>query len=417
MIETAIIIIFILGYLTITLEHRLGINKASIALLMAVFCWALNFIKVFPQDDLMLASLHGHLGDVSQIIFFLIGAMTIVELVDSYRGFKLVQELIRSNDKRILLASVSFATFFISAVLDNLTTSIIMVMILRRLISDNKERLIFASMVVISANAGGAWTPIGDVTTTMLWIGERVSSSGIMRNLFLPSLVSMVVPLLVISSLYVKGKASYEPLPDEAVPARDAQKVMALGVGALVFVPVLKSLTGLPPYMGILLGLGLMWLFTDLINQERHFLRVPHILTKIDISSALFFLGILLAVNALETAGILNHLAQWLDSHTQDKDIIVIFMGIISSIIDNVPLTAVLMGMYDLGRYPMDSKLWEMTAYCVGTGGSMLIIGSAAGVVVMGMEKIRFSWYLRKVSFPALLGYAAGILVLLLFYR
>lgn len=417
MFNGLIILVFIAGYLVITLEHKTGVNKAATALLVAVVCWTLNFMRAFPHDEAVMLHMNGHLADIAQIMVFLLGAMTIVELVDSHKGFNIITDFIRTDSKRVLLWLVSFATFFISSVLDNLTTSIIMVTLLRRFLDDQKERMIFAGMIVIAANAGGAWTPIGDVTTTMLWIGGRVTSGKIMTQLLLPSLVSMVVPLAVLS-FSVKGGLPGTTRKSENNPmAYGAKRIFSMGVGALVLVPVLRAATGLPPYLGIMLGLSLMWILTDLIHQERHFLRVPHILTRVDISSVLFFLGILLAVAALQAAGILGSLTLWMDRYIGSKEIIVSAMGVVSAIIDNVPLTAALMGMYDLSRYPVDSKLWEMAAYCVGTGGSMLIIGSASGVVVMGMEKIKFGWYLKRISFPALAGYLAGIFTFLTFYR
>ena len=417
MFNGLIILVFVTGYLAITLEHKTGVNKAASALLVAVLCWALNFMRVFPHDEAVMLHMNEHLADIAQVMVFLLGAMTIVELVDSHKGFNIITDFIRTDSKRVLLWLISLATFFISAVLDNLTTSIIMVTLLRRFLDDPKERMIFAGMIIIAANAGGAWTPIGDVTTTMLWIGGRVTSGKIMTQLLLPSLISMVVPLVLLSFSVKGGLPATTRQPGNNSMAYGAKRVFSMGVGALILVPVLRAFTGLPPYMGIMLGLGLMWVFTDLIHQERHFLRVPHILTRVDISSVLFFLGILLAVAALQAAGILDSLTLWMDQYIGSKEIIVSTMGVVSSIIDNVPLTAALMGMYDLSRYPVDSKLWEMAAYCVGTGGSMLIIGSAAGVVVMGMEKIGFGWYLKRISFPALMGYLAGIFVFLIFYR
>lgn len=417
MFHGLIVFIFTAGYAAITLEHKTGVNKAAAALLIAVMCWALNFMRAFPHDEAVMLQMNEHLADIAQIMVFLLGAMTIVELVDSHKGFNIITDFIRTDSKRVLLWLISFATFFISSVLDNLTTSIIMVTLLRRFLDDPKERMVFAGMIIIAANAGGAWTPIGDVTTTMLWIGGRVTSGKIMTQLFLPSLVSLMVPLTVFS-FSVKGSLSGAArTSEETSMAHGAKRVFSMGVGALILVPVLRASTGLPPYMGIMLGLGLMWVVTDLIHQKRHFLRVPHILTRVDVSSVLFFLGILLAVAALQTAGILNSLTLWMDKYISSKEMIVSAMGVASAIIDNVPLTAALMGMYDLSRYPIDSKLWEMAAYCVGTGGSMLIIGSAAGVVVMGMEKISFSWYLKKISLPAVVGYLAGVGTFLMLYR
>ncbi|MBF0594574.1 MAG: sodium:proton antiporter NhaD, partial [Candidatus Omnitrophica bacterium] len=308
-------------------------------------------------------------------------------------------------------------TFFLSAVLDNLTTAIVMVSLLHRLIDDKEERMVFGSMIIIAANAGGAWSPIGDVTTTMLWIGGRISSLRIMETLFIPSLISMVVPLAWFAAVMKKGPEIAVARPAEtATPGM--KRVFFLGLGALIFVPVFKGLTGLPPFVGILLGLGLLWLVTDMTHgEEREHLKVPQALHKIDMSSILFFLGILLAVAALETAGVLKSLAGWMDMYFGNKDIIATALGILSAIVDNVPLTAATMGMYDVVKYPMDSKIWELLAFSVGTGGSILIIGSAAGVVVMGMERINFLWYLKKISLPALIGYLAGIGAYLLIYR
>lgn len=417
MVSILMIVIFILGYLSIVLEHTTGVNKAAPALFLGVACWALNLMRVFPKDELMLAGLDGHLHEISQVILFILGAMTIVELIDAYQGFKVINHFIRTNNKRKLLWTMTFITFFMSSVLDNLTTSIIMVTLLRRLVVDKKERMIFAGMVIIAANAGGAWTPIGDVTTTMLWIHGRVSSGKIMQEVFLPSLISVLVPLIFLTLSSIKGTVLVPERHEDTAPVRGARRVLFLGIGALVSVPVLRAYTGLPPYMGIMLGLSVMWVLTDMIQQERHFLRVPHVLTRIDISSVLFFLGILLAVAALQTAGVLEELALRMNSCLKNQDLIVAVMGLMSAVIDNVPLTAAMMGMYPVEQFPIDSKIWEMTAYCAGTGGSILIIGSAAGVVVMGMEKIRFTWYLKNVGLPAFLGYLAGILSFLVLYN
>ena len=412
------VLIFVIGYIIITLEHKFKVNKAAIALLMAVFCWGFNFIENFPPDEASLHRLIEHLGEISQVIIFLIGAMTIVALIEAHHGFRIIANFIRTKNKIKIFWSISIITFFLSAVLDNLTTSIIMVTLTRQLIDDRNDRMFFSAMVIIAANAGGAWTPIGDVTTTMLWIGGRVTTSHLMKLLLIPSLISTLIPLLYLSRYIKNDSIVFSQKSDEASQrVRNAKKVFFLGIAALISVPILKALLGMPPYMGIMAGLGVMWVITDLINHEQHHLRVPHILTKIDISSVLFFLGILLAVAALETAGILNHLALWMDTHFKDTGIIVSFMGLISSIIDNVPLTAAAMGMYGLNVYPVDSKFWQMIAYCVGTGGSILIIGSAAGVVVMGMEKITFGWYLKKISLPVLIGYFLGIGSFLMIYH
>ncbi len=423
MIEFLMITVFVLGYLAITLEHRLHINKAAIAILTGVFLWALYSIREFCRCgayeyiNVVVEKLNGHLHDIAQIIIFLLGAMTIVALIEMYGGFKIITDFIRTKERRKLLWVVSFITFFLSSVLDNLTTAIVMVSLLRRLVPEREDRLIFASLIIIAANAGGAWTPIGDVTTTMLWIGGQVTTAKIMKSLFLPSLISLVVPLVYFSFLVKKGEI-IPALHQEEVPLESgAKRVFFLGIGSLIFVPVFRAFTNLPPFMGVLLGLGILWVLTDLINHRKDHLKVPHVLTKVDFSSILFFLGILLAVAALESVGILEKLAAGMDTYLKNKDLIVTLMGIVSSIIDNVPLTAAAIGMYPLNLYPADSKLWEMLAYSVGTGGSLLIIGSAAGVVVMGMEKVNFFWYLRKMTWPALIGYLMGIFIYLILYR
>jgi Na+/H+ antiporter NhaD/arsenite permease-like protein len=344
--------------------------------------------------------------------------MTIVELIDSHGGFKIITDFIRTRDKRKLLWVISIFTFFLSSVLDNLTTSIVMVSLLRRLIPDRDDRMIFAGMVIIAANAGGAWTPIGDVTTTMLWVGGQVTTGKLMKLLIIPSLVSLFVPLLYLSLSIKQGVYPDLSHGTDSPAQHGAKRVFFLGVGSLIFVPIFRAVTNLPPFMGVLLGLGIMWVLTDLIHhQKRDHLKMPSILARIDFSSILFFLGILLAVAALETAGILESLASRMDHYFNNKDIIATVLGLLSAVIDNVPLTAATMGMYPLSSFPADSKLWEMIAYCVGTGGSILIIGSAAGVVVMGMEKISFGWYLKKVSLPVLIGYLLGIGSFLMIYH
>ena len=409
-----IIIVFIAGYAAIIGEHKTGINKTAAALITAVLCWVLISVQYFPQTDRALGPLNAHLADTSQVMIFLLGAMAIVELINSHNGFQLITRFITTRDKRTLLWQISLVTFFLSAVLDNLTTAIIMVLLLRRYIPEHKDRFLFAGMIIVAANAGGAWSPIGDVTTTMLWIDNRVSSWKLVSTLLLPSLVSLIVPLL-----YFSRTLSHEKLiPAAAVKPehfpKGTKRVFIIGIAALIFIPILRGLTGLPPYMGIMLGLGLMWMLTDLIHQQEHYLKVPHVLTRIDIASVLFFLGILMAVASLETIGILGQISHWLDTRLGDKNIVVGMLGILSSLIDNVPLTAAAMGMYPIDSYPMDAKIWPLVAYCVGTGGSLLIIGSAAGVVVMGMENIRFGAYMKKMTLPVLAGYFTGLLVLLL---
>lgn len=412
-VSFVMLIIFLIAYLAIIFEHQININKSATALMTAVICWILISVWFFPDVNSSLTQLNAHLADISQILIFLIGAMTIVELINVYDGFRLISRFITTKDKRVLLWVISIITFFLSALLDNMTTSIVMVLLLRRFINNKQERFIFAGMVIIAANSGGAWSPIGDVTTTMLWISNRVSSGNLILETFFPSLVSMLVPLLFLSRLIPKEPMISEGiLPDRKIPENGSRRVFILGISALIFVPILRELTGLPPYMGIIFGLGIMWMLTDQIHHQRHYLKVPHVLTKIDISSVLFFLGILLIVSALETVGLLGKLAQWMDIHINNKDIILGSLGIISSVVDNVPLTAAVMGMYDPGQFPMDSRIWEMSAYCLGTGGSLFIIGSAAGIVVMGMENIKFTTYFRKITLPAFAGYICGLLIL-----
>jgi Na+/H+ antiporter NhaD/arsenite permease-like protein len=422
MIEFFMMTVFVTGYLAMTLEHRIHINKAAVAILTGVFLWALYSMREFYRCgiheyiNVVVEKLNGHLHDIAQILIFLLGAMTIVALIETYGGFKVITDFIKTKDKRKLLWVVSLITFFLSSILDNLTTAIVMVSLLRRLVPEREDRLIFASLIIIAANAGGAWTPIGDVTTTMLWIGGQVTTAKIMKFLFLPSLISLIVPLIYFSFLVKKGETVPASHQEDVLLEPGAKRVFFLGIGSLIFVPIFRALTNLPPFMGVLLGLGIMWVITDLINHQKDHLKVPHVLTKVDFSSILFFLGILLAVAALESVGILGKLAAGMDTHLKNKDLIVTLMGLVSSIIDNVPLTAAAIGMYPLSANPVDSKLWEMLAFSVGTGGSLLIIGSAAGVVVMGMEKVNFFWYLRKITWPAFIGYLMGIFIYLIIY-
>lgn len=418
-----LILVFILGYAAITFEHKTGVNKTAAALLMAVSSWAVVTVQqchicgVSLYLEIVLRSLNDHLHEIAQLVIFLLGAMTIVALIESHDGFKIIIDFIRTRQKRALLWAVSLVTFFLSAVLDNLTTSIVMVSLVRRLVEERNDRLIFAGMVIVAANAGGAWTPIGDVTTTMLWIGGRLTSAKMMGLLLIPSLVSLAVPLCYFSCVIKKEMVLASALPQNNARVPGVRRVFFLGVGALTFVPVFKAMTGLPPFMGILLGLGVLWLTTDLMHRQRDHLRVPHILSKVDFSSIIFLLGILLTVAAMETVGILDRWAVWMETYFKNKDVIAAVMGLTASVIGNVPLTAASMGMYDLSVYPVDSKIWEMIAYSVGTGGSLLVIGSAAGVVVMGMEKMTFTWYLRRITLPVLIGYAAGFLSFLVIYN
>ena len=411
-----VIVIFAIGYLAIVFEHNIKVNKTASALLMAVLTWMVFFLikdHVLSDDITVLGE---HLGGVSQIIFFLLGAMTLVELIDCHKGFKVVTDLIQTGSKKKMLWIMGFTAFFLSAILDNLTTTIVMISLLRKLVPDQKERLLLGATVVIAANAGGAWTPIGDVTTTMLWINGNITSLAIMKSLILPSLGSLLVALLFLGR-GLKGK--YPQLvaraqEEEVEPS--SRLIFFLGLGSLVFVPVIKALTGLPPFMGIVLALGFLWLVTDILHHptKKDHLRVPYVLTRIDTSGILFFFGILLCIGSLESLGMLKELAQFLNRYIGSLPLIATIIGLISAVIDNVPLVAAGMAMYDVQTYPVDSTLWQMLAYCAGTGGSVLIVGSAAGVAFMGMEKVDFMWYLRKISFSALCSYLSGMAIYLL---
>lgn len=410
------VIVFIIGYLLITFEHYTRINKATIALMMAIICWVLEFSNPQFTDEANQQIFSHHLSNIAQVVFFLLGAMTIVEIINVHQGFQFISNLIRITSKQKLLWTIGFITFFLSAVLDNLTTTVVMVTLLRKLIEDSEDRIIMGGAVVIAANAGGAWTPIGDVTTTMLWIGGQVSTLNIMKVLLAPSLVCLVASLSILSLFYLKGKIEEAPKSEDQVEPM-GKFVFYAGIGSLIFVPIFRILTGLPPFMGMLFGLSAMWLITDLAHYKynnRDHLRVPYVLSKVDLSGTLFFLGILLCVDALDSAKILERLAMYLDSAIGNVNIIATAIGLVSAVIDNVPLVAAAMGMYDLSQYPTDHPFWNLVAYCAGTGGSILLIGSAAGVVFMGMEKVNFIWYMKRISIPALVGYFAGIGIYLL---
>lgn len=404
-------------------------------MLTGVLCWTV-YVLWSPVKEPVVEELSLHLGSIAEILFFLLGAMTIVELIDAHQGFRLVTDRINTTDSRILLWILSLITFFLSALLDNLTTAIVMVSLLRKLVNDAEQRKFYAGMVIIAANAGGAWSPIGDVTTTMLWIGGQISATAIMKSLLIPSLISLIVPLLYLS-VKMKGKLieSEATLPLSGQFQTNASGhvlagyqnitggniMLGFGLGALLFVPIFKTITHLPPYMGMLLGLSVVWLISEIIHsdkdeEDRKPFTVAHALGKIDTSSILFFLGILIAIGSLEATHLLHNLATFMDQTIGNLDIIVVAIGLASAIIDNVPLVAATMGMYDLTTFPVDSKLWIFLAYCAGTGGSILIIGSAAGVAVMGMEKIDFGWYLKRISLLALLGYFAGVFSYLLIF-
>ncbi len=483
------IFIFVLGYIAIALEHPLRVDKAAPALLIGILTWVVyilgsydilsmvneageyishawgdlvnhspevaELIKEAPNSAEAAEKLQGemshfitkhellhHLGEISEILFFLLGAMTIVEIIDQHQGFKIITDKIRTTNKLKLLWILSFLTFFMSAALDNLTTTIVLVALLRKLIDDKKTRWFFASMVVLAANAGGAWSPIGDVTTIMLWIGGQVTAGNIIVMVILPSIVTMIVPLIIVS-FYLKGKIKRPDTKGEVdvVSRKQQVAILVLGVLSLLFVPIFKTYTHLPPYMGMLLGLGNLWVITEILHRwhgrrkrmgtASHIgheenvarpdveekLQVIKILTKVDVPTVLFFLGILLAVASLQSAGHLGILANFLDDKLGNIYLINIAIGVLSAIVDNVPLVAGAMGMYDIAgpeavgyasHFVVDGTFWEFLAYCAGTGGSILIIGSAAGVAAMGMEKIDFIWYMKRISLLALAGYLAG---------
>lgn len=431
---TALLIIFVLGYIMIASEHVLHINKAVFALIMCGLLWAVYALH--GHDPNISADMVEALGDTCEIVVFLIGAMTIVELIDRYGGFHIIVENLHASNKRKLMWILAFVAFFLSSVLDNMTTTIIMVMMLRRMLSSQKERWIFASVIVLAANAGGAWSPIGDITTIMLWMKNYVSSVDLIVNLLLPSLVSVAVPVLIASRMI--PATPIEPLNDQDTRVgynlsehhkRLSIFILICGVAGLLFVPVFKATTHLAPYMGILMSLGVLWLITELL--VRHYKldgkmegRVSQVVKNIDMSTILFFLGILMAVAALSQAGILGRLASWLNDTFHDVYIINIIIGVLSSIVDNVPLVAACMNMYPVATdaviaassdpsYAMlfveDGLFWHLLTFCAGVGGSLLIIGSAAGVVAMGIEKIQFMWYVKRITLLALAGYICGI--------
>ena len=404
-----VLICFVVGYLGIIFEHKIGVNKTISALLTAMACWIAQFSGPIPRaEDLEMFSLG--VAEAAQIVFFLLGALLIVETIQVHGGLSLVRKLICCQSKKKLLWIVGFLTFFLSSILDNLTTTVVMIMILRKLLEDREDRLIFGGLVVIAANAGGAWTPIGDVTTTMLWVGGKLSTTMMMKSLFFPSMGCLVAALCVFTGL-VKG--SLDVSKDSAIEvAPGAALTLFLGLGLLIAVPIFRYFTGLPPFMGMLFGMCVLWIVTDFLHKkhnDRNHLRFSGILPRLDTTSLLFFLGILMSVNVLGISGILRYFAQQLDVVFASKQLIAVIIGIISSVVDNVPLVAACMGMYDMTTFPMDAPFWTLIAFTAGTGGSLLIIGSAAGVAFMGLEKVDFFWYVRKALIPALVGYAAGI--------
>ncbi|MBC8152437.1 MAG: sodium:proton antiporter NhaD [Bacteroidetes bacterium] len=422
-----LVLLFTAGYVLITLEHTVNLNKTATALLTGVACWAVYALST-PDTALVTEHLSTTLTSVAEILFFLLGAMTIVELIDAHEGFTLITDRIASRNIRTLLWIISLLSFGLSALLDNLTTAIVMVSVLRKLVRDPAQRRTMAGLVIIASNAGGAWSPIGDVTTTMLWIGGQVTTTNVARMLFIPSLVSLLVPLTVLTFQYKRNDDAFVPTAEEegasrpfvtSAARRDRRLMLATGLGGMLWVPIFKTITHLPPYVGMMGALGLIWVMSEVIHKdkdeaEREQFSAAYALSRIDAPSILFFLGILLAVGSLEATGILQGLATQLNESVGNLDLIVLLIGLASAVVDNVPIVAAAIGMYDLSVYPIDSKLWEFLAYCAGTGGSILVIGSAAGVAVMGMERLEFGWYLRHISWLALLGYVAGALVYLL---
>lgn len=456
---TTVVVIFVIGYLAIALEHPLKVDKTASALLLGMVLWIIyamgadtvvpvmsgehfeEFLASNPSladeplhrqalEYILNVDIVEHLGEITQTLLFLIGAMTIVELIDVHGGFKLITDRITTRNKKGLLWTVSFTTFFMSAVLDNLTTSIVMIMLLRKLIAEREERWLYAGAVVLAANSGGAWSPIGDVTTIMLWVKGNVTAPSLVTYVLLPSLVSMALPIYIISR---KLTGELAPIRVDShsnadISPRERTTIFWLGVGGLIFVPVFKSVTHLPPFIGILLVLGALWVFTEIfyntkmLEKAREH-RLPKVISRVDMPSILFFLGILMAVAVLQATGVLAWLAQTLDDSIHNVFVIDVVLGVLSSIIDNVPMVAGVMGMYPVAdpvstgyaaNFVVDGFFWELLSYCAGVGGSILIIGSAAGVIAMGLEKISFGWYLRRFSWVALLGYLAGAFIYLL---
>lgn len=422
---TTLIVIFVMAYAAIALEHPLRINKSASALIGAGLLWTIYALSVGDAHKVS-EQLGESLMSTAQIVFFLMGAMAIVEVVDAHNGFDVITTRIKTTKLSTLMWLVGFVTFLLSAILDNLTTAIVMISLMRKLLDKHDDRLFFAGIIVIAANSGGAWSPLGDVTTTMLWIGGQITSLAIIKGVLLPSLVSMLVPL-GITAYVLRGREVVAPQRvngegELQTTVFERNLMFFMGLGILVAVPAFKTATHLPPFMGILFGLGILWLVGDLVHRHkeedtRQYLTLAHALSKIDMSSLVFFIGILLSVATLEHTHMLSSLAQWLDQTVGRQDVIVMSIGIASAIVDNVPLVAASMGMYSLAQYPTDHFLWEFLAYCAGTGGSILIIGSAAGVAAMGLEKIRFFWYVKKISGLALAGYFSGAGVYLVQYQ
>ena len=417
-------VVFVLCYALIALEHPIKINKSATALIAAGVMWTLYSLASPLGVHEVSNQLTETLAETAAIVFFLIGAMTIVEVTDSHGGFEVITSRIKAKKLSSLLWIIGFISFFLSAILDNMTTTIVMVTLMKRLLKDQGQRLFFAGIIVIAANAGGAWTPIGDVTTTMLWIGGQITTGNIMQGLFLASMTNLLVPL-ALASFTLKGQVvPPAKVKDGAITTSPFEKSLMffMGMGCLIFVPIFKAITHLPPYLGILLALGVLWLVGELLHrnkseQEKDHLTLAKALRRIDMASVLFFIGILLAVATLSANGMLPTLALWLDAKIGNQTVIVTIIGLVSAIVDNIPLVAAAMGMYPLAQFPPDSFIWEFMAYCAGTGGSILIIGSAAGVAAMGLERVQFFWYARRIAPLALLGYFSGAAVYCFQYR
>lgn len=416
MFTALIILIFVIGYIAIAFEHTLKLNKAASALITGVLCWTIYVLQSDSSHTVTEELIH-HLGDIASILFFLLGAMTIVELIDSYNGFDIITQKITTTGKSKLLLIIAGLTFLLSALLDNLTTAIVMTSLCSKMLSEKEDRLWFAGIIIIAANAGGAWSPLGDVTTTMLWIGGQITAINIMKQLILPSLAATIIPAVIVAYRFKGKKVESMSAPVRTLRQRTESRVILFsGVGLLIFVPVFKTITHLPPFMGMLLALGIMWILITLIhkgnnNETEDKFTVAHALQKIDSPSILFFLGILLAVSALQSFGILKDLAALLTGTLKNNYLIGIALGLLSAIVDNVPLVAASQGMFDLVIYPTDHPFWEFLALTTGTGGSAIIIGTAAGVAVMGIEQINFMWYLKKIGWLALTGFTMAILV------
>jgi len=420
-----LVVVFVIAYAAIALEHPLKVNKSASALMGAGLLWTIYAVMTGDHQQVG-QQLNESLASTAQIVFFLMGAMTIVEVVDAHNGFEVITSRIKTTRLSTLMWLVGIVTFFLSAVLDNLTTTIVMISLIKKLLDNHEDRLFFAGMIVIAANAGGAWSPIGDVTTTMLWIGGQITSVEIIKGVFLASAINLILPLSVVSYMLKGREVVTPPQPADSgllqTTPFERNLMFCMGLGTLIAVPIFKSITHLPPFMGILFGLGILWLVGELLHskkedEEKEHLTLVRALKQIDMSSIVFFIGILLSVATLEHTHILADLAKWLDQTVGRQDLIVTIIGLASAVVDNVPLVAASMGMYSLAQYPADSFLWEFMAYCAGTGGSILIIGSAAGVAAMGLEKIHFFWYVKRISWLALIGYFGGIAAYIVQYR